>query len=87
MSSLAAANVFAALLVLNEVSVIYNSSFCLVWLCQYNDNNTTFVGTYCLFVARCAWPQVALREPLINNMPSKSYVIPLNIIVVQVLYH
>ena len=50
-----------------------------------SDNNTTFVGSYCLFVAlvvkfaphTARAMQMLLRRTQINNMPCKSHVIAL----------
>ena len=46
-------------------------TICSCILVIYNDNNMTFVGSYCLFVP------LAVTFAANNNMPSKSRVIAL----------
>ena len=77
-----AANTFAALLIIemlmncifNQINGAFHN-----YLSLYigdNDNNTTFVESYCLFVALLV-TLLLLRRSQINNMPSKSHAIAL----------
>ena len=50
------------------------------YLALYTDNNVnnmTFVRPYCLFLVLVVKFSSERSEPKINNMPSKSHVIPL----------